>query len=738
MKKIFLLILLFLFIEVFWTQSISNVSTGNVKEIRKETKAPPTLYGPNAYIPRPEIDRAYVTVGAGGSLSGAYNTDITPFGTYWHDSRDQVLYTAADLSAGSIDGIVSVGFNVGAASTQVMNGFNISMGHTTAASLSGGWVADPLTNVYSGTWTASAGWNDIPVYFDWDGTSNIVVEVCFDNTSYTSNSTVYYDSYPGMHADAYSDYVAGCTHDWERDVIGRPQTRFGYVPTSPPHLLISPYSYNFGKVNTGDCSAWQTFNLINGGSGTIHVSSIVLGGTDPGEFQIQNNPVPCDLPPNATIDVRFCPTSDGVKSADLVITDDRAVTNIPLVGEGGTYAQGDICSNPHIVGALPWSHTDNTDNYTNTIGNESADVWYEFVVDHTAEYTATTCNEFGTFNTYLRLYADNCTTQIANNNDDCSGFSSSLSTIDCYFLDPGTYYWLVEGYSSYEGVYQIDICECFEYGACCDYSVDPLNPVCTDGILPQDCTDTWQVFHASPTGCADDPCITPCVICTENEGEPCGEDINGGCNMNPGLEYFTPLYNCDTICGTMWADNSTRDTDWYDMYLEEGSVLCLNIYSDIPWVMGMVEDSGGWGTIECPATSFYQYTTGARCTSGYLEIMTPGPSGHYIIWIGPSEFYYYPCGWWGGNNYQFTASWLLEPLLDPPENLSITIDGNNVVLIWDEVEDALGYYIYRSQDPYYFGAYYYDISTINSYTDINAAFEGIWFYYVTATSFIRQ
>ncbi|HHE37776.1 MAG TPA: choice-of-anchor D domain-containing protein [Candidatus Cloacimonetes bacterium] len=701
MKKLILILFVVLFVFSLSAKDI-GLSTGNVKEIQKETKAPPRPYGPEAYNPRPEIDRAYATVGAGASLSGAYDTDITPFGTYYHDGRNQMLYTAAELSAAGLSAglINSVGFNVGAASTQVMNGFNLSMGHTTETTMPAGWSVATLTNQYSGTWTAAAGWNDITTSFTWDGTSNIVVEVCFDNDSYTSNSTVYYDVYTGMHSQAYNDNTAGCSDPWETNPEERPQTRFGFTATVPV-LIAAPSSYDYGTVNTGSCSGWITFTLSNGGTGTINVSNIALGGANPGEFQIQNNPAPCALPPNATIEVRFCPTTDGAKSADLVITHDvgRLTTNIPLIGTGFTYAQGDACSNPYIVGPLPYSHSDDSSLFTDTIGNASPDVWYEWTIDHAGDYTMTTCNAGSTFDTYIRLIADDCVTEITSNDDNCSGFSGTLSTIDCYSLTPGTYYGVVEGFSSYSGPYQVDFFECFEFGACCDYT-DPLNPTCTDGVLPADCAEAWNAFHASPAVCADDPCAVPCVDCVDNEGEPCGTDVNGGCNMPAGTEYFTPLQCNTTVCGNMWADGGTRDTDWYDIYLEAGSTITLDIYSDISWVMGMVEDSGGWGTITCPATAFYQYTTGARCTPGQLVIDTPGPSGNYIIWVGPSDYYNWPCGQWEGNAYELTVT-CTGGQPDPPTGVAITVTNtrDDVEVTWT-VEAGLTYNVYSSADPY--------------------------------------
>ncbi|HHE37314.1 MAG TPA: hypothetical protein ENL20_01935, partial [Candidatus Cloacimonetes bacterium] len=219
-------------------------------------------------------NREYVVVGAGSSLSGAYDTDITPFGTYYHDKRAQYLFTAAELSsAGLLTGVISsVGFNVGTAGGQTMENFNINMGHTTATIMPAGWIPDALTNQYSGTWTASNGWNDIPTNFIWDGTSNLVVEICFDNSSYTSNSTVYYDVYTGMHSQAYNDNTAGCSDPWETNPIERPQIRLDYTP--------SGHSLN-----------WLTLDGENTVNGSITIGSpddviTVLFDTNPDTLEV--------------------------------------------------------------------------------------------------------------------------------------------------------------------------------------------------------------------------------------------------------------------------------------------------------------------------------------------------------------------------------------------------------------------------------------------------------------------
>jgi hypothetical protein len=152
---------------------------------------------------------AYGCVGTGSS------TAAWPFDTYWHDSRTQMLYTASEILAGSgaAGNITKIAFNVSSAAAQIMNGFNIRMQNTTATSLSG-FVTSGWTTVYTGTYTVpGTGWQsiDLQTPFTWNGTSNLLIEICFDNTSYTSATNVFCTTATGMIWEQHADASTGCS-----------------------------------------------------------------------------------------------------------------------------------------------------------------------------------------------------------------------------------------------------------------------------------------------------------------------------------------------------------------------------------------------------------------------------------------------------------------------------------------------------------------------------------------------
>jgi len=119
-----------------------------------------------------------------GTLSGS---SYGPFFGSYTDVHYQFLYTsteltAAGLVAGNID---NVAFNVlTKLSTGQYENFQLSMGNTTASCLvaSSGWLATtPVLGPIN--YTTTIGWNSFTFTtpFYWDGTSNIVIETCFDN-----------------------------------------------------------------------------------------------------------------------------------------------------------------------------------------------------------------------------------------------------------------------------------------------------------------------------------------------------------------------------------------------------------------------------------------------------------------------------------------------------------------------------------------------------------------------------
>jgi len=150
------------------------------------------------------------------NIGNGTSTSNYPYTTYWMDGRTQMLYLANEINADNpnVSGYISkLGFNVVSNSTQAMSGFTVKMQLTSATSLTG-WVTSGWTTCYSGTYTVPGTgmqYIDMQSPLQYAGTGNLLVEICYDNSSYTSYSPVYATSNAGKTWGYYTDNSSGCT-----------------------------------------------------------------------------------------------------------------------------------------------------------------------------------------------------------------------------------------------------------------------------------------------------------------------------------------------------------------------------------------------------------------------------------------------------------------------------------------------------------------------------------------------
>ncbi|MBI5402939.1 MAG: T9SS type A sorting domain-containing protein, partial [Ignavibacteriae bacterium] len=139
-----------------------------------------------------------------------------PLTTYWMDGRTDMLYLADEIIAagGSPGYFTGIAFYVNHVDTLTMNGFNIKMANTSDTSLTG--FNQSWDVVYSGTFKVqNTGWQT--VYFNqnfgWNGGTNVIIEVCYNNNRYTWFSTVRSTVKPGKTYGVYQDLPngSGCT-----------------------------------------------------------------------------------------------------------------------------------------------------------------------------------------------------------------------------------------------------------------------------------------------------------------------------------------------------------------------------------------------------------------------------------------------------------------------------------------------------------------------------------------------
>jgi len=162
---------------------------------------PPTQYSYQV------MNVTIVTIGGGTTAVG------WPFYTFYMDSRTDMLYNASEIIAagGSAGNISKIGFNVVSAASQIMNGFKVRMQNYTQSTVTS-FVSTGWTDVYTSTHSITGtGWQyiDLQTPFYWDGTSNLLMEICFNNSSYTSNTTVNATTMSGKNVHQHSDLSSG-------------------------------------------------------------------------------------------------------------------------------------------------------------------------------------------------------------------------------------------------------------------------------------------------------------------------------------------------------------------------------------------------------------------------------------------------------------------------------------------------------------------------------------------------
>jgi hypothetical protein len=120
---------------------------------------------------------------------------------------------------------------------------------------------EEFTQVYfSDSYTPVEGWNihNFVEPFFWDGGSNLLIEVCFNNTSWTYNESSYYTLYDFTATRYYQNDVTDvCSNpQWINTSTYRPNMQFSLeVPAILPPYLADPVN-NALCVNTAPLFDW--------------------------------------------------------------------------------------------------------------------------------------------------------------------------------------------------------------------------------------------------------------------------------------------------------------------------------------------------------------------------------------------------------------------------------------------------------------------------------------------------
>ncbi|MBS1585096.1 MAG: T9SS type A sorting domain-containing protein [Bacteroidetes bacterium] len=190
-----------------------------------------------------------------GTTSNDQYTYPTPYGNWYSGMHTQFLYTAAELTAagmtpGTID---QLAFNLTATNgAQPLQSYNISIKGTTTTNTNS-FQTTGLTLVYtSPSLSPTVGWNTytLSTPFNWNGTDNILIDICFWNNAnnYTYNGSVQWttNAVAGVNTSIWYRSDSGGPFCTSTSVTGtsttRPNIKFTRLLGPPTNFMSNPSS----------------------------------------------------------------------------------------------------------------------------------------------------------------------------------------------------------------------------------------------------------------------------------------------------------------------------------------------------------------------------------------------------------------------------------------------------------------------------------------------------------------
>lgn len=227
-----------------------------------------------------------IGVGTGGFTNGAQNFPSV-YGAQQGSAHHQIIYTAAELSAAGLSAgtITEISFDIlDTRGVSALEGFSISMGCTSNSLLTGNWLGG-LTQVYSnpGVVFLTNGTNthvlDTP--YNWDGTSNLAIDVCFINAAgIGSNPEMAATLTTQPQVQFFADVIDVCANTAVNPAtaLQRPDISFTFCTDS--NLPTSgTYSYAWSPAPAAGQTDSTAVNL-SAGTYTVTVTDLTTGCTD--------------------------------------------------------------------------------------------------------------------------------------------------------------------------------------------------------------------------------------------------------------------------------------------------------------------------------------------------------------------------------------------------------------------------------------------------------------------------
>lgn len=292
----------------------------------------------------------------------------------------------------------------------------------------------------------------------------------------------------------------------------------------------------------------NTYTISLCGSGYDTGLIIRSGGNCPGTTQLYCNDDQCGV--NSQLIVSLT-----VNTTYWIVVDGWNGNSGPFTLTVTAPNPGNDCPATNIA-SLPYTSTGNTCNdgndFLNCVGNLSRDTVYSYTASANGDLLVSLCSPVTDFDSGLEVRSGgNCPgdNQIACNDDNGPGCSGVASSITFAAVTGTTYFFIVHGFSTACGNYELTVLPPPVTGRCC-YS---NGQSCTDGIDEATCSSLYFGVFTPNLTCGD-PCPCPRDTLLVVRGLPGGSV----------LTWQTPTTGFDKVWSTLNRNHDGDPNDGLD------------------------------------------------------------------------------------------------------------------------------------------------------------------------------
>lgn len=290
-----------------------------------------------------------------GSIVNTATSYPAPYGNYYEGAKHQFLFLASELTAAGITAgnVNSISFNAtNLNGTAPLTDYNVAIATTTLTNITSFQTSGFITYFSTTTYTPVLGANShlFSTPFVWDGTSNLIIETCFNNevpgfTNFTNNVSVTQSSTPFTSSIWYRA-------DNNLMVCSTSSTSTGTMSQRPNITFEQPSIISYSWSPAIELSATNIANPIGNvtGTRTYTVEGTVAGCMTYDTVRIFIKPTPT---PNLGNDTLYC-------NLPVIITANTTADN--YLWNNGSFSSG---LNVTTAGKY-WVRATNTNGCTNS------------------------------------------------------------------------------------------------------------------------------------------------------------------------------------------------------------------------------------------------------------------------------------------------------------------------------------------------------------------------------------